>query len=103
MAPLRVRGYTREDALHWDRFVELCPDATFFHRSGWKEVIEGCFGHRTHYLLAERASGIAGVLPLAEVENNPLNPRYRALIALWRRLPMPLANFLGPHLVKSLG
>jgi hypothetical protein len=50
MAPLRVRGYTHEDALHWDRFVELCPDATFFHR-----------------------------------------------------LPMPVANFLGPHLVKSLG
>ena len=42
MAPLRVRGYTREDALHWDRFVELCPDATLFHRSGWKEIIEGC-------------------------------------------------------------
>jgi hypothetical protein len=39
MAPLRVRGYTREDALHWDRFVELCPDATFFHRSGWKEAL----------------------------------------------------------------
>ena len=69
MAPLEVRGYTREDALHWDRFVELCPDATFFHRSGWKEVIEGCFGHRTHYLLAERPSGIAGVLPLAEVKS----------------------------------
>src|SRR5260370_19728450 len=69
MAPLRVRGYTREDALHWDRFVELCPDATFFHRSGWKDVIEGCFGHRTHYLLAERASQIVGVLPLAEVKS----------------------------------
>jgi FemAB-related protein (PEP-CTERM system-associated) len=69
MAPLRVRGFTREDALHWDRFVELCPDATFFHRSGWKDVIEGCFGHRTHYLLAERASQIVGVLPLAEVKS----------------------------------
>ncbi len=69
MAPLRVRGFTREDALHWDQFVELSPDATFFHRSGWKDVIEGCFGHRTHYLLAERASRIVGVLPLAEVKS----------------------------------
>jgi FemAB-related protein (PEP-CTERM system-associated) len=69
MAPLSVRGFTREDALHWDRFVELCPEATFFHRSGWKDVIEGCFGHRTHYLLAERASQIIGVLPLAEVKS----------------------------------
>ncbi len=36
-------------------------------------------------------------------ENNPLNPKYRALIALWRKLPLPVANALGPHLVKSLG
>jgi len=36
-------------------------------------------------------------------ENNPLNPKYRALIAMWRRLPIPVANLLGPHLVKSLG
>src|SRR5712664_4680013 len=69
MAPLRVRGFTREDALHWDQFVELSPDATFFHRSGWKDVIEGCFGHKTHYLVAERASRIVGVLPLAEVKS----------------------------------
>jgi FemAB-related protein (PEP-CTERM system-associated) len=36
-------------------------------------------------------------------ENNPLNPKYRALIALWRRLPIRVANALGPHLVKNLG
>jgi FemAB-related protein (PEP-CTERM system-associated) len=36
-------------------------------------------------------------------QNNPLNPKYRAFIALWKRLPMPLANAIGPHLVKSLG
>ena len=36
-------------------------------------------------------------------QNNPLNPKYRAFIALWKRLPVPLANALGPHLVKGLG
>ena len=36
-------------------------------------------------------------------QNNPLNPKYRALIALWRRLPLPVANLLGPHLARSLG
>ena len=35
-------------------------------------------------------------------EHNPLNPRYRVLMALWRRLPIPVANFVGPHLVKGL-
>jgi FemAB-related protein (PEP-CTERM system-associated) len=36
-------------------------------------------------------------------QNNPMNPKYRVLIALWRRLPLPVANAIGPHLSKSLG
>jgi FemAB-related protein (PEP-CTERM system-associated) len=36
-------------------------------------------------------------------ENNPLNPRYRLFIGLWRKLPLPLANALGPYIVRNLG
>ncbi|MCL2656752.1 MAG: FemAB family PEP-CTERM system-associated protein [Betaproteobacteria bacterium] len=36
-------------------------------------------------------------------QNNPLNPKYRAFIALWRRLPLPIANRLGPLIVRNLG
>ena len=36
-------------------------------------------------------------------QNNPMNPKYRAFIALWRRLPIPLANRLGPFIVRNLG
>lgn len=33
---------------------------------------------------------------------NPSNPKYRSAIALWRRLPLPIANLLGPHVVKYI-
>jgi FemAB-related protein (PEP-CTERM system-associated) len=36
-------------------------------------------------------------------QNNPANPKYRAFIALWRRLPIALANQLGPFIVRNLG
>lgn len=36
-------------------------------------------------------------------EVNPLNPRYRLRIALWRRLPLWLANALGPAIARGLG
>jgi FemAB-related protein (PEP-CTERM system-associated) len=36
-------------------------------------------------------------------EKNPNNPRYAGLIALWKRLPLPLANLIGPYLVRGLG
>ena len=36
-------------------------------------------------------------------QNNPANKKYRLMIEAWRRLPLPVANWLGPHVVKSLG
>lgn len=67
--PLTVRTFAECDRAAWASFVQTCPDATFFHRIEWRDVIENTFGHRTHYLLAERDGQIAGVLPLAEVKS----------------------------------
>ncbi|MBY0338172.1 MAG: FemAB family PEP-CTERM system-associated protein [Acetobacteraceae bacterium] len=36
-------------------------------------------------------------------DNNPNNPKYRLFIAAWKRLPVPVANLLGPPLVRGLG
>ena len=49
-----VRRFVAADAPAWDAFVQRCPDATFFHRIGWRDIIEDVFRHRTHYLIAER-------------------------------------------------
>jgi FemAB-related protein (PEP-CTERM system-associated) len=64
-----VRPMQVSDAAAWDAFVQSCPEATFFHRAGWREVIERAFGHRTHFLLAEADGEIQGVLPLAEINS----------------------------------
>tara|TARA_R110000787_G_scaffold16887_9_gene53546 strand:+ start:29800 stop:30873 length:1074 start_codon:yes stop_codon:yes gene_type:complete len=34
---------------------------------------------------------------------NPMSPKYKAKIALWQRLPLPLANLVGPMIAKGLG
>lgn len=36
-------------------------------------------------------------------QNNPANAKYKLLIETWRRLPLGLANWLGPFVVRSLG
>jgi FemAB-related protein (PEP-CTERM system-associated) len=51
----------------WDAFVAAHPDATFFHRVGWRQAIRRSFGHKTYYLAAERDGAIVGVLPLCHV------------------------------------
>ena len=36
-------------------------------------------------------------------QNNPANVKYKLLIDAWRRMPIGLANWLGPSIVRSLG
>ncbi|MES2322158.1 MAG: FemAB family XrtA/PEP-CTERM system-associated protein [Pseudomonadota bacterium] len=36
-------------------------------------------------------------------DNNPLNPKYQLFIKMWKKLPFPVANALGPFVVRSLG
>lgn len=36
-------------------------------------------------------------------EVNPLNPKYQAKIAAWKKLPLWLANALGPPIARGLG
>lgn len=64
-----VRPFEPKDAQRWEAFVARSPQATFFHRIGWRDVIESVFGHRPHYLVAERGPEIVGILPLAEVSS----------------------------------
>ncbi|MCC6472252.1 MAG: FemAB family PEP-CTERM system-associated protein [Burkholderiales bacterium] len=68
-APIAIRPLAAQDFARWDAFVAGCPEASFFHRAGWKTVIERAFGHRTHFLYAESGGRIAGVLPLAEIRS----------------------------------
>lgn len=36
-------------------------------------------------------------------QNNPSNVKFKLLIAAWQRLPVGLANWLGPFVVRNLG
>jgi serine/alanine adding enzyme len=40
----------------------------------------------------------SGLIP----ETNPDNPKYQFFIALWKLLPVWLANIVGPHIVKNI-
>src|ERR1700704_4757457 len=65
----QVRELQPAEFSRWDEFVSGCGEATFFHRAGWKTVIERAFGHRTKFLYAEAGGRIEGVLPFAEVRS----------------------------------
>lgn len=57
------------------------------------------WGFEPHQLHYEYPYLPSGVVP----ENNPMNPRFRAAIGVWRRLPRFVVDRLGPMLVTGLG
>lgn len=57
------------NAVHWDAFVQACPDATFFHRAAWQSILRNVFRHPTYFLYAEEDGKIEGVLPLAHIKS----------------------------------
>lgn len=66
---LSIHHLQQADMNKWDAFIHTRPEATFFHRAGWKTIIEQAFGHKTWFLYAEVNGEIQGVLPLAEVNS----------------------------------
>ena len=66
---LVVKTLDAQDLERWDDYVHRADQATFFHRAGWKSLLERAFGHKTYFLYAEDAGVIVGILPLAQVKS----------------------------------
>ena len=65
----RLDLHSVADAARWDAFVSICPQATFFHRAGWQEVISKAFGHDTYFIYAEADGNMQGILALGHVKS----------------------------------
>jgi FemAB-related protein (PEP-CTERM system-associated) len=66
---LTLRRLEDRDAARWDEYVTGCAQASFFHRAGWRRVLERAFGHDTYYYYVESQGRIRGVLPLGHIRS----------------------------------
>jgi FemAB-related protein (PEP-CTERM system-associated) len=65
-----VRILQDSDLARWDQYVSASDEATCYHLSGWKSVIEQSFKHKAYYLFAEDSKGqIQGILPLVNLKS----------------------------------
>jgi FemAB-related protein (PEP-CTERM system-associated) len=84
MRHARERGCTRFD---FGRSKAGTGAAAFKHNWGFEGVA---------LAYAKRSSGKARSI-------NPLDPQYSRKVQLWQRLPLPVANFVGPMIARGLG
>lgn len=78
MAGAAIVRAGEQDAARWDAYVDAAPGATFFHRFGWRRVIDRAYGYETVGLMAVKDGRVAGVLPLTDVRSPLLG---RALVS----------------------
>lgn len=66
---MQIKELEADTAADWNRFVDQCPQATFFHCAQWKDIIQQAFGHRCYFFYALEQEKITGILPLAHVKS----------------------------------
>jgi serine/alanine adding enzyme len=79
---LTVRSIGHSEHHAWDDYVHAHPDATIYHLTGWRKVIEKTYGHQSYYLAAietfadpcpvnagRTGTRIVGILPLIQLKS----------------------------------
>lgn len=67
---MQICLYMAEDRERWDEYVKKSNTSSFYHYSGWKNVIEKSFRHETYYLLSEDdEKNVRGILPLVHIKS----------------------------------
>lgn len=60
---INIKYLLSGDEVIWDSYVASRAEATIFHRSEWKSVIEDSMGYPGHYLMAFKGEQIVGIYP----------------------------------------
>ncbi|APA71359.1 peptidoglycan bridge formation protein FemAB [Janthinobacterium sp. 1_2014MBL_MicDiv] len=100
-----ARNTGANDFLYWETMRRACARGCRLFDFGRSKLGTGAYDFKKNWGFAPQplpyAYRLVRATQLPEV--NPLNPKYALSIRVWRRLPLPLANLLGPHIVRQLG
>ena len=100
-----ARNFAANDFKYWELMRRSCERGLKIFDYGRSKVGTGPYSFKKNwgfepqglhyeYCLYKRDS-----IP----QNNPNNAKYKLLIETWRRMPISLANLIGPHIVRNLG
>lgn len=100
-----ARSLRANDFMYWDLMSRAADKGVRTFDFGRSKQATGSFDFKKNwgfspqplayeYFLV-RAQGVPAI--------NPSNPKYRLFIAGWKRLPLPVANLVGPVLARHLG
>lgn len=92
------------DFMYWDLLRHGCENGFSEFDFGRSKRGSGSFDFKCHWGFEPSPLDyrIRLVRSREEPRVNPTNPKYRLFIEGWKRLPLPLANLLGPRIVRNI-
>lgn len=100
-----ARDLAANDFKYWELMRRACERGIGVFDYGRSKIGTGPYGFKKNWGFDPQPLSYEYRLYKRDTvpQNNPMNPKYRAFIALWRHLPIGVANTLGPHIVRNLG
>jgi len=100
-----ARNLAGNDFMYWELMRRACERGYKIFDFGRSKRNTGSFdfkknwGFEPQQLHYEYQLNQAKKIP----DHNPLNPKYQIFIKAWQKMPLAVANLIGPHIVKNLG
>lgn len=100
-----ARGLAANDFKYWELMRRSCERGLKVFDYGRSKVGTGPYSFKKNWGFEPQALHYEYCLYKRDSipQNNPNNAKYKLLIEAWRRMPIGLANFIGPHIVRNLG
>lgn len=100
-----ARDVAGNDFMYWELMRRACERGYKTFDFGRSKRNSGSFDFKKNWGFEPQSLHYEYQLHRSEVvpDHNPLNPKYQLFIKAWRKLPLSLANLVGPHIVRNLG
>ena len=101
----RARELAANDFKYWEVMRRACESGVHVFDYGRSKRDTGSYAFKKNWgfeptqLYYEYKLVTSTEVP----DTNPLNPKYQLMIRTWQKMPLALANLIGPHIVKNLG
>ena len=100
-----ARGRAGNDFMYWEVMRRAADRGCLMFDFGRSKLGTGAYSFKHNWgFEPEKLYYRYKLAPGATIpDHNPMNPKYRLFIAGWKKLPLPIANLLGPPIVRGLG
>ena len=100
-----ARDLAANDFKYWELMRRACSSGLKTFDYGRSKVGTGSFSFKKNWGFEPKPLSYEYCLYKRDSipQNNPSNKKYKLLISVWKRMPISIANALGPFIVKNLG